>query len=65
MAILCLEDPRLQYIAFLEEDSGHWQHHLAADPLFSFLFTATSRQRPPRRQPERAVHPAERPSPYC
>jgi hypothetical protein len=42
MAIVYLEDPRLEYIAFLEDDTDHLQYRLALDPLFSFLFTATS-----------------------
>lgn len=42
MAILYLEDPRLEYIAFMEEDADYSEYHLALDPLFSFLFAPTS-----------------------
>ena len=37
-----VEDPRLEYIAFLEEDTAYSAYRLAADPLFSLLFATTS-----------------------
>lgn len=42
MAILCWDDPRLEYIAFMEDDSDQSDYHLALDPLFSFLFAPAS-----------------------
>jgi hypothetical protein len=40
VAMSYVEDPRLEYMAFLEEDS-YSVYYLAADPPFSFLFATT------------------------
>jgi hypothetical protein len=57
-------DVRLEYIAYMEEESDFVESRLLADDiLFSFLFAPVSRQSPAgaSRQPETDIVPAEAP----
>ena len=42
VAILYLVEPRLEYIAFLEDGGDGPEYHPSVDPLFSVLFAETS-----------------------